>query len=58
MARDLRILAKNGVELDPDDDAYGFVIAVAAGELDDVGEHAMALSSWQARARYRIIIAF
>ncbi|MBE2316096.1 type II toxin-antitoxin system death-on-curing family toxin [Solirubrobacter sp. CPCC 204708] len=30
-------LAKNGVELDPvEDDAYQFVIAVAAGELDDV----------------------
>ncbi len=30
-------LAKNGVELDPDDDvAYDFVMAVAAGELNDV----------------------
>ena len=30
-------LAKNGVELDPDDDAaYDLVIAVASGEIDDV----------------------
>ena len=30
-------LAKNGVRLDPDDDAaYEFVIAIASGELDDV----------------------
>ncbi|MDA0185227.1 type II toxin-antitoxin system death-on-curing family toxin [Solirubrobacter phytolaccae] len=30
-------LAKNGVVLDPDDDdAYAFVVSVAAGELDDV----------------------
>jgi death-on-curing protein len=29
--------AKNGVELDPaDDDAYDLVIAVAAGEIDDI----------------------
>jgi death-on-curing protein len=29
-------LAKNGVELDPDDDAaFAFVMRVAAGELDD-----------------------
>jgi death on curing protein len=41
-------LAKNGVELDPDDDAaYAFVIAVAAGERDDVGEIAETLASWQ-----------
>jgi death-on-curing protein len=39
--------AKNGVELDPDDDAaYELVVAVAAGELDDVGEIARALSSF------------
>ena len=39
-------LAKNGVELDPDDDdAYELVIAVAAGEVDDVREIAAALSS-------------
>lgn len=32
-------LAKNGVELDPgDDDAFTFVMRVAAGELDDVPE--------------------
>jgi death-on-curing protein len=42
------LLAKNGVELDPDDDtAYDFVIAVAAGRIDDVGEIAKTLSSWQ-----------
>ncbi len=42
-------LAKNGVELDPDDDAaYALVIAVAAGEIDDVGEIAAVLASWQA----------
>ena len=45
-------LAKNGAELDPDDDAaYDFVIAVAAGQIDDVGEIAKPLSSWQASAR-------
>jgi death-on-curing protein len=34
-------LAKNGVELDPgDDDAFTFVMRVAAGELDDVPETA------------------
>ena len=42
-------LTKNGVLLDPSDDAaYDFVIAVAAGEIDDVGQIAAALSSWQA----------
>ena len=42
-------LAKNGVELDPDDDAaYKLVIAVAAGEIDDVGEIAAVLASWRA----------
>jgi death on curing protein len=42
-------LAKNGIELDPDDDAaYAFVIAVAAGELDDVVEIAAVLASWAA----------
>ena len=36
--------AKNGVELDPDDDvAYDLVIAVAAGEVDDVATIAEAL---------------
>jgi death-on-curing protein len=38
--------AKNGVELDPDDDdAYGFVVAVAAGEIDDVNTIAAWLQS-------------
>ena len=41
-------LAKNGVELDPDDAAYELVIAVAAGEIDDVGEIAAVLASWRA----------
>ena len=42
-------LAKNGVELDPDDDAaYALVVAVAAGEIDDVGEIATVLASWRA----------
>jgi death on curing protein len=37
-------LAKNGVELDPDDDAaYDLVIAVASGEVDDVAALAEAL---------------
>ena len=41
-------LAKNGVELDPeDDDAYDLVVAVAAGEVDDVGEIARVLSTWR-----------
>lgn len=41
--------AKNGVQLDPDDDtAYDLVVAVAAGELDDVGEIARVLSSFAA----------
>lgn len=45
-------LAKNGVELDPDDDAaYDFVIAVAAGRIDDVAEIAATLASWQAAPR-------
>jgi death on curing protein len=40
-------LAKNGVELDPDDDAaYELVVAVAAGEIDDVAQIAAALSAW------------
>ena len=38
--------AKNGIELDPDDDAaYEFVVAVAAGELDEVAEIAAVLQS-------------
>ena len=40
--------AKNGVELDPDDDAaYDLVVAVAAGEIDDVETIAQALARWQ-----------
>jgi death on curing protein len=36
--------AKNGIDLDPEDDvAYDFVVAVAAGEIDDVPEIAQAL---------------
>jgi death on curing protein len=41
-------LAKNGGELDPgDDEAYALVVAVAAGEIDDVTEIAAALSSFE-----------
>jgi death-on-curing protein len=40
-------LAMNGIELDPDDDAaYDFVIAVAAGSLDDVAEMAAVLRTF------------
>jgi len=40
-------LAKNGSLLDADDDAaYGFVIAIADGTIDDVGEIAAALASF------------
>ena len=43
-------LAKNGVELDPDDDAaYDLVVAVAAGHIDEVGKIAATLASWRAR---------
>lgn len=39
--------AKNGVELDPDDDAaYDLVVAVASGALDDVAEIAQILGSF------------
>jgi death-on-curing protein len=39
--------AKNGTELDPDDDAaYEFVMAVAAGQLEDVGKIAEPLRSF------------
>jgi death-on-curing protein len=39
--------AKNGVELDPDDDAaYDLVLAVATGDIDDVAEIARVLSSF------------
>ena len=42
-------LAKNDVELDPEDDAaYDLVVAVAAGELDEVGEIARVLASFVA----------
>jgi death-on-curing protein len=40
--------AKNGVELDPDDDdAYALVVGVATGEVSEVAEIAKALASWQ-----------
>ncbi len=40
-------LAKNGVELDPDDDAaYDLVVAVASGATDDVPAIAAALRSF------------
>jgi death on curing protein len=39
--------AKNGLELDPDDDAaYHLVIAIATGSLDDVEEIARILASF------------
>ena len=39
-------LAKNGIVLDPDDDAaYEFVVAVADGSIDDVGQIAAVLAS-------------
>jgi death-on-curing protein len=42
-------LAKNGIVLDPDDDAaYEFVIAVADGSIDDVGEIAAVLARFAA----------
>jgi death-on-curing protein len=45
-------LAKNGIVLDADDDpAYEFVIAVAHGSLDEVGEIAAILASFTAPAR-------
>ena len=41
-------LAKNGIDLDPnDDEAFELVMAVAAGDVGDVGEIAAALGSWQ-----------
>jgi death on curing protein len=40
-------LAKNDVVLDPpDDDAYELVVAVAAGDLDDVTQIARRLAGW------------
>ena len=45
-------LAKNGIALEADDDAaYDFVIAVADGSLDDVGEIAAILASFAASPR-------
>ncbi|HEX5619114.1 MAG TPA: type II toxin-antitoxin system death-on-curing family toxin [Solirubrobacteraceae bacterium] len=42
-------LAKNGIEVDPDDDAaYDLVVAVAAGEIDDVSAIAQVLESFVA----------
>jgi death-on-curing protein len=42
-------LAKNDVVLDPDDDAaYQLVVAVAAGEVDEVTEIARRLAGWVA----------
>jgi hypothetical protein len=42
-------LAKNEVVLDPDDDAaYELVVAVAAGEIDEVGDIARRLAGWVA----------
>jgi len=39
--------AKNGLRLDPsDDEAYGLVVAVASGAVDDVEEIALILSSF------------
>jgi death on curing protein len=39
--------AKNGIELDPpDDEAYALVMALAAGELDDLGAIVAALRRW------------
>jgi death-on-curing protein len=40
-------LAKNGIVLDPNDDAaYEFVVSVAAGEIDDVDAIAATLASF------------
>ncbi len=41
-------LAKNDVVLDPTDDAYELVVAVAAGDLDDVAQIARTLGGWVA----------
>ena len=41
-------LAKNEVSLDPpEDEAYDLVVAVAAGDLDDVTEIASRLAAWE-----------
>ena len=45
-------LAKNGIELDPeDDDAYDLVIAVAAGTIDEVDEIAAVLAAFAGQSR-------
>lgn len=45
------LLAKNGMLLDPDDDAaYAFVVGVADGSMDDVGAIAAVLASFTADA--------
>jgi death-on-curing protein len=42
--------AKNDIEPDPkDDDAYEFVVSVAAGELDEIDTIAETLRSWVRR---------
>ena len=44
-------LAKNDIELDPqDDEAYDLVVAVAAGAIEDVGEIAAMLTSFAGQA--------
>lgn len=43
--------AKNGIELEPDEDAaYELVVGVAAGNLDDVAEIAAVLESFARQA--------
>jgi death-on-curing protein len=43
--------AKNGVELDADDDAaYDLVVSVASGPVDDVAEIAAVLASFAPRS--------
>jgi death-on-curing protein len=45
-------LAKNDIELDPEDDeAYELVTAVAAGTIDDIDEIAAALASFAGQSR-------
>jgi death on curing protein len=45
-------LAKNGIELDPeDDDAYDLVVAVAAGTIDEADEIAAVLASFAGQSR-------
>jgi death-on-curing protein len=48
--------AKNGVELDPDDDdAYALVVSVAAGEIDDVTTIASRLAAYVKLSRREAI---